>query len=161
MALLLRTLDLPQVRETCPNAAQHFLLQISESLLPAIDDSDSAVRLEAAKCLAILIHRTGSLPEDVVPVLMRIPKKGPPPVSVEALPNPKEKIFPPSATFEVSDAGSTVAASACEVPLPSPAPLPQVEEPAKAKAAAPAGASGEGGDGAPQEVEKEIGRAHV
>eukprot|EP00419_Tripos_fusus_P008123 CAMPEP_0172696846 /NCGR_PEP_ID=MMETSP1074-20121228/28337_1 /TAXON_ID=2916 /ORGANISM="Ceratium fusus, Strain PA161109" /LENGTH=408 /DNA_ID=CAMNT_0013517653 /DNA_START=45 /DNA_END=1268 /DNA_ORIENTATION=+ len=73
MALLLRTLDLPQVQETCPNAAQRFLLQISESLLPAIDDSDSGVRLETAKCLAILIHRTGSLPEDVVPVLMRIP----------------------------------------------------------------------------------------
>ncbi|CAK9085823.1 Protein MOR1 (Protein GEM1) (Protein MICROTUBULE ORGANIZATION 1) [Durusdinium trenchii] len=68
--LLMRALELPQVLEVHPDAAQRFFAASSTLTLPLIDDSDHLVRQEAAKALSKLITQN---PEAAFTVLDRVP----------------------------------------------------------------------------------------
>eukprot|EP00913_Durusdinium_trenchii_P031904 g29880.t1 len=67
---LLWALELPQVLEVHPDAAQRFFAASSTLTLPLIDDSDHLVRQEAAKALSKLITQN---PEAAFTVLDRVP----------------------------------------------------------------------------------------
>lgn len=72
MALLIRSLDLPAVQQSCGEVAQKFFAPLVAMALPNIDDADNLVRQEAAKFLATLATKNNSSPE-LAPLLDKVP----------------------------------------------------------------------------------------
>jgi len=72
LALFSRAIDLPAVLHS-GDASTCFFVQLADTALSAVDDADSAVRLEAFKFLACLIHRNQSA-SDVGELVGRIPQ---------------------------------------------------------------------------------------
>mmetsp|Transcript_68772 Transcript_68772/g.128310 ORF Transcript_68772/g.128310 Transcript_68772/m.128310 type:complete len:1474 (+) Transcript_68772:58-4479(+) len=75
LALLLRGMDLPQVKQGSEDSVQRSYPAMVEIALPGIDDGDNFVRAEAARLLATLAFRSSTLTGDSLlnSVLDRLP----------------------------------------------------------------------------------------
>jgi len=71
--LLLRSVDLPAVKSTCPDALKQCFPALASTVVPLMDDSDNGVRHEAAKFLVVLVVANLESPEAGPLVLDRIP----------------------------------------------------------------------------------------